>query len=570
MKDHPIFRHLALSAALALAFHFPLEALAQTPPDKVKITTWGTRTFTLGNFTGTKDLGIVAGMTLGNNNLMGVPSSVVVRDQGNRPLSPKASLAPGQHIAHLYQVQAGQVYQGRVDYAPGGPKALYIRVRASQGNIFNKGTVVLTDASDYQRSSAQRVYGEVYANGSVPTWAGILGAVFWMTGYGIPLAAMLWGSTSGSAEYVLTLPPDTPSTITLYYKMTGCTASSDYNGSFTVPVSSLQPGVAYGVDIYGWCGFAGVGNWARAVQRALVPKPLDAGDRSTYTLSDSRVPSYRILLSSPFSISGPDDCGGNPTDRYEYNNGIHFKMSGVECWGTGFGAPGNTGGVRTSLPSLQVSTQPAWWTFGATTDSTDDIILPRILGSRKPSNLYASSSTSLSATFTPRAYYNGTFGTATASGTATSGGTTITGTGVYQTFTFGDPRHPSGDNVFDTWQTLTFPSTSLTFPAYTGTCTLKNKSSGSLTIYELTPPATLTGYVQNGSASYSFPSKTVNANSTVDLGKNGLYYYTGGSGNPSTDLEIQGGGCSFVMSVTYGDPGNLETSTLSPRFFGLQ
>ncbi|WP_234554053.1 hypothetical protein [Thermus caliditerrae] len=569
MKDHPLFRHLALSAALALAFHFPLEALAQTPPDQVKITTWGTRTFTLGNFTGTKDLGIVAGMTLGSNNLMGMPSSVEVRDQGGNPLRPRQS-RDNQHIARLYQVQAGQVYQGEVRYAPGGPKALYVRVRASQGNFFNYGTVILTDASNYQRSSAQLVYGEVYANSEIPVWAGILGVLFGLSVYGTPITALLWGMRSGSAEYVLTLPPGTPSTITLYYKMTGCTATSDYNGSFTVPVSSLQPGVAYGVDIYGWCGGGGVGNWARAVQRALVPRPLDSGSGYAYTFSDPQVPSYRIQLFGSFAIYGPDDCSGYYTDRYEYNNGIHFKMSGDGCWGTGFGAPGNTGGVRTSLPSLEVRTRPGWETFGATTDDTDGIILPRILGSRKPSNLYASSSTPLSATFTPRAYYNGAFGTATASGTATSGGTTITGTGVYQTFTFADPQLPGGDNVFDTGQTLTFPSASLTFPAYTGTCTLKNKSSSTLTIYELTPPATLTGYVQNGSASYSFPSRTVNANSTVPLGKNGLYYYTGGSGNLYTDLEIQGGGCSFVRQVTYRDPSdNLATSTLNSRFFGL-
>lgn len=464
------------------------------------------------------------------------------------------------------------MYQGEVRYRPDGSKALYIRVRASQGNIFNAGKVILTDAPDYQRSSAQLAYGEVWANGGIPTWAAILGGVFWMTGFGIPVAAVLWGTSSGSAEYVLTLPPGTPSTITLYYKMTGCTAVRDYDGSFTVPVSSLQPGVAYGVDIYGWCGGGGIGNWARAVQRALVPRPLDSGSGYAYTFSDPQVPSYRIQLFGSFSIYGPDDCRGYYTDRYEYNNGIHFKMSGDGCWGTGFGAPGNTGGVRTSLPSLEVRTWPGWWTYGAATDNTDLVILSRILGSRRPSNLYASSPTPLSATFTPRGYYNGTFGTATASGTATTFPffNSTTGTGVYQTFTFADGRYPGGDNVFDAGQTLTFPSTSLTFPPYTGTCTLRNKTSSTLTVYELTPPATLTGYVQNGNASYSFPSRTVNPGGTVSLGRNGLYYYTGGSGNLYTDLEVQGGGCSFVTSVVYGPPDARETSTLNPRFFGLQ
>ncbi|WP_377749939.1 hypothetical protein, partial [Pseudomonas aeruginosa] len=91
------------------------------------------------------------------------------------------------------------------------------------------------------------------------------------------------------------------SSVTLYYKMTGCTATSDFNGSFSVPVSQLQPGVAYGVDIYGWCGGGGVGNWAKAVQRALVPRPLDQGARYTYSFSDPSVPGYSIYAAGNYS-----------------------------------------------------------------------------------------------------------------------------------------------------------------------------------------------------------------------------------------------------------------------------
>ncbi len=536
---------LALSGALALALQFPL-ALAQRPPDQVEITTWGIHQFALGNFSGTKKLSILAGRTLGSNGLVGIPSRIDVQEQGGGPPLPSVEELPidSNHKGRTYQVQSGKMYEGRVDYGPGGLRALHIRVRASQGTIFNTGTVIVTDASNYSSNSAQYVYGQVNAQGGIPTWQILLGLAFWVSGYGIPVAAVLLGNTSGSSEFTVTFP-EGDSSVTLYYKMTGCTATSDFNSSFSVPVSQLQPGVAYGVDIYGWCGGGGVGNWAKAVQRALVPPPLDRGAWFVYSFSDPSVPEYRIYAAGDYAIYGPDDCGGWYADYYEYANGIHFKINGAECWRMGFGLPGETGRVLTSAPSLTLRTYPIWWVSGTTLEE-DDAYYPfsDVLLSRKPAALF--SADSVQATFTPRVFYYGIFGTGTASGTAFSGGSNVSGTGTYTTFVMTDGRHAAGDNVYDSSAPSLHLTHSITFPAYTGTCTLKNSGTSTITIHELTPPGTFTARLENGSATYTFPKKTVAAGGTVNLGKNGVYYVSSGS---KYDLSVTSGGCSIYNGL---------------------
>ncbi|RTI56530.1 hypothetical protein CSW14_05910 [Thermus scotoductus] len=422
MRRSFLSQSLALSGALALALQFPL-ALAQTPPNQVEITTWGTHEFALGNFSGTKELSILAGRTLGSNGLMGIPSRIDVWEQGGRLPLPPVEQLPGNpsHMGRTYEVQSGKMYEGRVDYGPGGLRALHIRVRASQGTIFNAGKVVVTDASNYSSDSAKYVYGEVYTRGGMPTWRILLGLAFWISGFGVPVAAALLGNPSGSSEFTVTFPEGT-SSVTLYYKMTGCTAFSDFNGSFSVPVSQLQPGVAYGVDIYGWCGGGGIGNWAKAVQRALVPRPLDQGASYRYSFSDPSVPGYSIYVAGDYSIYGPDDCSGWYTDRYEHNNGIHFKIGGAECWRAGFGLPGQTGRVLTSAPSLTLKTYPIWWVSGTTLEGYDNELFSDVLLSRRPAALAMGGGASVETTFTPRVFYYGIFGTGTASGTAFSGG----------------------------------------------------------------------------------------------------------------------------------------------------
>lgn len=562
MRRSFLSQSLALSGALALALQFPL-ALAQTPPNQVEITTWGTHEFALGNFSGTKELSILAGKTQGSNGLMGMPTSMFVKEQGGGSSYTAYGRQINGHMGLTYQVQSGKMYEGEVYYGPSGLRALHIRVRASQGTIFNGGKVVVTDAPDYSSNSAQYVYGEVYANGGIPTWRLLLGLAFWVSGYGIPVAAALFGDRSGSGEFTVTFPEGT-SSVTLYYKMTGCTATSDFNGSFSVPVSQLEPGVAYGVDIYGWCGGGGVGNWAKAVQRALVPRPLDQGARYTYSFSDPSVPGYSIYAAGAYSIYGPDDCGGWYTDPYEHNNGIHFKIDGVECWGTGFGLPGPTGRVLTSAPSLTLRADPSWWVSGTTQEGNDDVIFRDVLASRQPAALYGRAS--VQATFTPRVFYYGNFGTGTASGTASSGGSAVSGTGTYVTFAMTDGRYPGGDNVYDYSSSL-YLTHSITFPAYTGTCTLKNSGTSTITIHELTPPGTFTARLENGSAPYTFPKKTVAAGGTVNLGKNGVYYVSSGS---KYNLSVISGGCSIINSRSFGPPGERETTTFKDNFFGLR
>lgn len=562
MRRSFLSQSLALSGALALALQFPL-ALAQTPPNQVEITTWGTHEFALGNFSGTKELSILAGKTQGSNGLMGMPTSMFVKEQGGGSSSTAYGRQINGHMGLTYQVQSGKMYEGEVYYRPSGLRALHIRVRARQGTALNNGKVVVTDASNYRSDSAQYVYGEVSASGGIPTWRLLLGLAFWVTGYGIPVAAALFGDRSGSGEFTVTFPEGT-SSVTLYYKMTGCTATSDFNGSFSVPVSQLQPGVAYGVDIYGWCGGGGIGNWALAVQRALVPRPLDQGAQYTYSFSDPSVPGYSIYVSGAYSISGPDDCGGWYTDPYEHNNGIHFMIHGAECRRGGFGLPGPTGRVLTSAPSLTLKADPGWWVSGTTQEGSDSYIFRDVLGSRKPAALFTRASAET--TFTPRVFYYGNFGTGTASGRASSGLSTVSGTGTYATFAMTDGRHPGGDNVYDYSSSL-YLTHSITFPAYTGTCTLKNTGTSTITIHELTPPGTLTARLENGSATYTFPKKTVAAGGTVDLGKNGVYYVSSGS---KSNLSVISGGCSIINGGFWGPPGEGETATFKDNFFGLR
>lgn len=565
MRRSFLSQSLALSGALALALQFPL-ALAQTPPDQVEITTWGTYEFALGNFSGTKKLSILAGRTLGSNGLTGIPGSIDVWEQGGEsPLAFDKQLPqpPGgsSHMGRTYEVQSGKMYKGQVDYGPGGLRALHIRVRASQGTVFNNGQVVVTDASNYSSNSAQYVYGEVSAGGGIPTWRLLLGLAFWISGYSIPIAAALLGDQSGSGEFTVIFPEGT-SSVTLYYKMTGCTAFQDYKNSFSVPVSQLQPGVAYGVDIYGWCGGGGVGNWAKAVQRALVPRPLDQGSSYMYSFSDPSVPGYVIYTAGDYAISGPDDCGGWYTDPYDHKNGIHFKISGEECWTTGFGLPGQTGRVLTSAPSLTLKVRPVWWVSGTTGEAKDYVTFSDVLLSRKPAGLFEGAS--VQATFTPRVFYYGIFGTGTASGTASSGGSTVSGTGTYATFAMTDGRYPDGDNVYDSSAPSLLTHTySITFPAYTGTCTLKNSGTSTITIHELTPPGTFTARLENGSATYTFPKKTVAAGGTVNLGKNGVYYVSSGS---KYDLSVTSGGCSIYNGYSSSE----GSVAFKDNFFGLR
>ncbi|WP_243030133.1 hypothetical protein [Thermus altitudinis] len=57
-------------------------SLALAQPAEIKIDSWGTRTFTLGNFTGEKTVNFLVGYTLGSDGLtraQGVPGSFSVR-----------------------------------------------------------------------------------------------------------------------------------------------------------------------------------------------------------------------------------------------------------------------------------------------------------------------------------------------------------------------------------------------------------------------------------------------------------------------------------------------------------
>lgn len=533
---------------LVLLLFGSLLALAQK---EAKITSWGTHRFALdaGSPGVTRPVTIVASDTKGRGGLRGKV----------RYMEALAGAWVQGNVANVYQIanlKAGNNYQTTIYYDPSGHAFIHFRVFASQGNIFNQGRLILTDTPDYNRQNAQTLYGEVSANGGIPAWQALLGVVLWITGYGIPVAAALLGTTSGTTTFTYAVPAGTGATI--YYKMTGCTAFGDYNGSFTIP-ANLTPGAVYGVDVHGWCGGGGIGNWARANQKVVLPGELLFIPRTTF--SDPNVPGYALVFDMSTRFHGPDDCGGYYEDGYDPQGGIHYKLSGADCWATGFGAPGDLGSVRTFLPSLTVHFRYIQARLSGFTVLGTDIASK--ISSRLPHYAPTSPNT-VSAIYTPPATYRGNVYESTRTGTASAGGETVTGSGVVYNFSFSAIWSIGSTNLVDTFLSLNPPTISYTFPNYTGTCTVKNITTDkTLTIYELTPPQTFSG--RPGEArQVSFPRKILPPGGTNTLGKGGLYYMTTGSGPAAVGhISLSGSGCSTITN--YSTPGD----TFKAGFFGI-
>ena len=525
-----------------------------------KIESWGTRTFTFGNFTGTNQLNFFAGMTRSADGTTVEPFEF--RLQSTHSSAPTRFERPGNFLPHALwsiPVTSGSMYDVYIEYKPqtSGDRILYVRMQAANGNIFNRGVLTLADtqaaAQNKDPQKANLVYGSVSAGRNLPIWAGVLGVLFWLSGYGIPVAAVLWGQVSGSSEGVFVISGDVPS-LTLYYNMTGCTATQDYNNSFTVPVSQMQPGVAYTLDLYGWCGGGGIGNWAAAKQRAVLPGNLLAIDRSAY-FRDPNVPGYELVgRVENRAIFGPDDCGGTYEDPLMPTNGILYKISGADCTSDTFGAPGESRSLYLSFPSLTLRDyidqrmypnvtnhsgaphlRDAWSAYGA----------PRMNTGRERRET----------TFTPRAWVRGNLSSYPSSGTATGGGETRSGVGTAYRF---NPWDASLNSAFYDLGWNISLRYSWTLKPYTKTCTVRNITSGpnqkSFTIYELTPAQTFIG--EPGRVHYvSFPRHTLGIGGSLSLKAPGIYY--------SPELNSQGGitvsGCGITT----------QTSTFPTGYFVL-
>jgi hypothetical protein len=249
----------------------------------------------------------------------------------------------------------GQIKRARVEYGSRNDVPVVIRGWASQGNIFNSGLLIVTDNMDDPNRATFRY--ELSARGGLPLWKFLLGYALWLVPGGQIGTFILWGSTSSSGSTTITID----STKTVYYRYTGCTAVGDYNGSFTL-YASAPAGQAIVLNVQGWCGWGGVGNWARVSQAVTVPSDFHQYSTSTteYNFVALNRTIFKYVLNKASYVGGPDDCSNYYTDRYPHyasGGGINFVISGHGCDGNMWGAPNKPGRSYTSVPSLTLTVE---------------------------------------------------------------------------------------------------------------------------------------------------------------------------------------------------------------------
>ncbi len=248
-----------------------------------------------------------------------------------------------------------QIKRARVEYGSSNAVPVVIRGWASQGNIFNTGLLIVTDNMEDPNRATFRY--ELRAQGGLPLWQFLLGFALWFVPGGQIGTVTLWGSTSNSGSTTITID----STKTVYYKYTGCTAVRDYDGSFTL-YASAPAGQAIVLNVQGWCGGAGVGNWARVSQAVTVPSDFHqySTSRTEYSFVALNRTILKYVLNKASYVGGPDDCSNYYTDWYPHytsGGGINFVISGADCDGNMWGAPGKPGRSYTSVPSLTLTVE---------------------------------------------------------------------------------------------------------------------------------------------------------------------------------------------------------------------
>ncbi|WP_243095652.1 hypothetical protein [Thermus thalpophilus] len=550
-------KRLSLLGGLALALQGLLPPFALAGDTK-KFTDWGRYQVALGNFTGSQKVHILmARRGPFANGTEALPSTLSGTDLQTNHYIPWERNGPlgGGHLYGVFTAQGGRVYQVNAIYTQGGLPIIHMRARASQGSIFNNGKLLISSDPNFDKNNAT-FYAEIRPSGSLPTWQIVLGGALWVSLVGTPIAAMIIGTLSGSSEFTFAVPTGG---MTLYYRMTGCTATSDYNGSFTIP-SGLAPGSVYGVDMYGWCGGGGVGNWARATQRAVLPQSLfsafTSGNYAFMNAYASGVSGFYWQGTVGVSVSGPDDCGGTATDAYSPNEGVTFILSGADCWDTGFGAPSAMGSVRASLPTLtaQFSPSPNIIPSGYSSGNPTSYLPSRLQSFTAPSKQ--------SVSFTPRATYNMTVGSTQQSGTATSGTSTTTATGQMLTVaSWWDTLQ--GNNVLSSLGYFP-PTFTYTFSNYARSCTLTYTGTSTVTVYDLAPPNTSLSFTPGGTTYYTPKSYTLSSSSNKITVGDSLYYVT-----PTSELsKLSASGCTLSTSFTSG--ATQTDISLNPGFFVLK
>jgi hypothetical protein len=293
---------------------------------------------------------ILASDQPGNQLVLGKALTVQTQD-GRQPQQLGSSLVANEVTLAVGERKWAEVqYDGNNYLVP-----VVIRAWASQGTVLNDGQLIVTDNKDNPNQASFRFV--LSARNSVPTWQILLGLALWLIPGGQLGTFILWGNTSNTGSVTIAVDPRS-GTKTIYYTYTGCTALADYNGSFTLDPGNVPAGQAIVLNVQGWCGGAGVGNWARVSQAVTVPPDFHNYSRIRPAFTFEAL-GYRFTY--PFSfgtyIRGPDDCGGTYTDGYPASGGgINFVISGADCDANMWGAPGKPERSYTRMPSLTLYT----------------------------------------------------------------------------------------------------------------------------------------------------------------------------------------------------------------------
>ena len=459
-------------------------------------------------------------------------------------------------MTNTLTLRQGEIKRARVDYGTSNSVPVVIRGWASQGNMFNRGLLIITD--NWDRNQATFRY-ELQAWGGLPLWQFLLGFALWFTPGGQIGTALLWGSTSNSGSTTITID----SSKTVYYKYTGCTATGDYDGSFTL-YASAPPGQAIVLNAQGWCGWGGFGNWARVSQAVTVPS--DFHQYSTtgleYTFG-ALGRTLKYVLGKAAYVGGPDDCGNYYMDRYPHytsGGGINFVISGADCDSNMWGAPNKPGRSYTSMPSLTLTVEafPGYLAnqFGSSLGTQPSVPYR-----------YSLSWTRRQFTYRPSAYIPG-YAYTTWVSSQLPDGTTVSRK-VPQFSIYGSMDKMA---IISLSQTIGVNAPDLIIPSRSSKCTFKNDTNNQrLTVYLLDPPGTYSPSSLYGGA---VPAQTSElAPNTSASYPPGFYLVVKSSTtnfvapNAGQGLTVQGCSATSTFYTRDSDGTVTDTSDISPMFF---
>ncbi len=446
----------------------------------------------------------------------------------------------------------GQIKRARVEYGSSNAVPVVIRGWASQGNIFNTGLLIITDNWDPNRATFRY---ELSARGSLPLWQFLLGFALWFVPGGQIGTVTLWGSTSNSGSTTITID----STKTVYYRYTGCTAVRDYDGSFTLHASA-PAGQAIVLNVQGWCGGWGIGNWARVSQAVTVPSDFHrySTGQTEYNFVALNRTILRYVIRKRSYVGGPDDCGNYHTDPYPSSGGgINFVISGADCDSNMWGAPGKPGRSYTSVPSLTLTVEasPGYLAnqFGSPLGTQPSIPYR-----------YSLSWTRRQFAYQPSAYVPGYVYTTWVSSQLPDGTTVSRRVPQFSIHGYTDRMAIVSSN------TIGVRPPDLVIPPRNSRCTFRNETRDQrFTVYLLDPPGTY-------SASSPYGGSIFPQTSELGPGASASYppgfYLVAKSGSTTDFVTPNAGrgltvrGCSTTSDFYTRDPDGVERTNISPAF----